>query len=187
MPQRAPSAGMRFDALPLQDAHDRHLAVIEAAAGARSKCKFEPALGVFVLDSVLPLGLSFPYSFGFLPSTLGEDGDPLDVLVLLDEALPPGSVIPTRLLGILEATQIQDRKAKRNDRLLAVADSSDRYANMRRLADVSTHVRERIAAFFVTYNREKGREFRPLAWRERKAALAAVARGHAAWQRREAR
>ena len=175
---------MRFDALPLQDADGRYLAVIEAAPGARSKCKFEPAYGAFVLHSVLPLGLSFPYAFGFLPSTLGEDGDPLDVLILLDESLAPGSVVPTRLVGMLEAKQAKGRRRVRNDRLLAVADVGDRYREVQALTDIAVRVRDRIAEFFVAYHALKGDEFTPLAWRGRKSAHAAAAKGHVLWRRR---
>ena len=59
-----------------------------------------------MLSGVLPLGLSFPYDFGFLPSRrYGDDGDPLDVLVLADEAMPPGTVAPCRIVGVIEAEQ----------------------------------------------------------------------------------
>ena len=61
--------------LPLRTREGHLHAVIEASAGSRNKFKFDPRLGVFVLHSVLPLGTSFPYDFGFLPSTCGEDGD----------------------------------------------------------------------------------------------------------------
>ena len=69
------------------------LAVIEASANSRCKFKFEPALGAFVLESLLPTGTSFPYAFGFVPCTLGDDGDPLDVVVLTDEVPPVDTVI----------------------------------------------------------------------------------------------
>ena len=84
MPGRAESRRLALDRLPLRAQQGVYHAVIEAPAGSRNKCKFEPALGVMVLHKVLPLGLSYPYSFGFIPRTEGDDGDPLDVLVLMD-------------------------------------------------------------------------------------------------------
>ncbi len=110
--------------LPAIDDKGRLLAVIEAAAGSRNKLKFDPATGVLALHTMLPLGASFPYAFGFVPSTLGEDGDPLDVMVFLDEQVPPGVVVRCRLVGVILATQTKDGASMRNDRLLAVADKS---------------------------------------------------------------
>jgi inorganic pyrophosphatase len=71
-----------------------YVAVIEAMQGSRNKLKYEPALGVFKLHAVLPLGTAFPYDFGFILGTLGDDGDPLDVLVFMDEAAPASTVVP---------------------------------------------------------------------------------------------
>ena len=88
-----------LDALPARNEAGLWLAVIEATQGTRHKLKYRPEWRAFVLSGVLPLGLSFPYDFGFLPSTRGDDGDPLDVLVLADEAMPPGTVAPCRLVG----------------------------------------------------------------------------------------
>jgi len=107
--------------LPVQDESGRYLAIVEAKAGSRNKYKYEPRLGVLTLHRVLPLGTSFPYSFGFIPSTKGEDGDPLDVVLFMDEAAEPGTVVPCRLAGILVATQSEGGKTVRNDRLLAIA------------------------------------------------------------------
>src|SRR5215471_878934 len=82
--------------------------VIDTPKGSRNKYKFNEQHGDWRLSKVLPLGMTFPYDFGFLPSTRGEDGDPLDVLVLLDEPAFPGCVVPARLIGILEAAQTQE-------------------------------------------------------------------------------
>jgi hypothetical protein len=101
----APASPPSLDALPLRDPGGDWLAVIEASQGSRHKFKYKAAWRAFELSGVLPLGMSFPYDFGFLPSTLGDDGDPLDVLVLADEALPPGSVVPCRIVGVIEAEQ----------------------------------------------------------------------------------
>src|SRR5438105_14263034 len=82
-------------------------AVIEAPRGSRCKYKYDEQAGVFRLNKLLPLGASFPYDFGFVPSTRGADGDPLDLLVLSDEPLALGSVVPVRLVGVLRATQTE--------------------------------------------------------------------------------
>ncbi len=184
MPSRKKDAGMHLSRLPLKDDQDRYLAVIEAAAGSRNKCKFEPAYGALVLHSVLPLGYSFPYAFGFLPSTRAEDGDPIDVLVLLDEPVPPGTVVPARLVGILEAEQTEDGETLRNDRLLAVADKSECYGEVHKLKDVAADVLKRIEQFFIFYHGEKHVEFRPLGWHGADAAESAAAKAHKAYRRK---
>ncbi len=96
--------------------------VIETPKGSRNKYAYDGELAVFTLGGVLPAGAVFPFDFGFVPSTLGEDGDPLDVLLLLDESVPPGCLVKARLIGAIEAKQTEpDGKQMRNDRLLAVA------------------------------------------------------------------
>lgn len=77
--------------------------VIETPRGHRNKYSFDHELGLFRLGGVLTAGAVFPFDFGFLPGTLAADGDPLDVLVLMDEPAFPGCLIPARLLGAIEA------------------------------------------------------------------------------------
>jgi len=180
----ASDAGMQLSRLPLQDEKGCYLAVIEAAAGSRNKCKFEPDYGALVLHTVLPLGVSFPYAFGFIPSTHADDGDPIDVLVLLDEPVQPGTVVPARLLGILEAEQTEDGETVRNDRVLAVAEKSECYRQVHGLKNVDKHVLRRIERFFVFYHGEQGVEFRPLGWRGKTTAAAAVQKAHKAYGKR---
>src|SRR5437764_14661059 len=96
--------------------------VIETPKGSRNKFKCDPQSGSFELSKVLPRGSVFPFDFGFIPSTTGDDGDPLDVLVLMDEPVPAGCKIAARLLGVIEAEQTSDGETERNDRLMAVAE-----------------------------------------------------------------
>ena len=169
---------LTLESLPVQDEDGAWLAVIEATQGTRHKLKYQAEWKAFVLSGVLPLGLSFPYDFGFLPSTLGDDGDPLDVLVFADEAIPPGTVVPCRIVGIVEAEQ-QDRgkEAERNDRLIAIAEPSHRYGECRELGDIAGGVLAEIEQFFVAYNAQKGGRFEPLARRGAAEALRVVEDG----------
>ncbi len=174
-----PASTTTLETLPTRDDEGAWLAVIEASQGTRHKLKYTPEWNAFVLSGVLPVGLAFPYDFGFLPSTLGDDGDPLDVLVLADEAMPPGAVVPCRVVGVIEAEQ-HDRDAKepkRNDRLLAVALKSHRHGDCRRLKDLPTNVLDEIEQFFVAFNASKGGSFRPLARRGVDAATRLVEQG----------
>src|SRR5215213_9695961 len=96
--------------------------IIETPKGSRNKFNYDEGLGVFRLGGVLPAGAVFPFDFGFVPSTLGGDGDPLDVLLLMDEPAFPGCLVEARLLGVVEAEQTErGGERTRNDRLVAVA------------------------------------------------------------------
>jgi inorganic pyrophosphatase len=79
--------------------------VIETPKGSRNKYSFDPEQHIFVLKAALPAGMSFPYDFGFVPQTLAQDGDPLDVLVLMDEPAFPGCALLVRLIGVIEGEQ----------------------------------------------------------------------------------
>ena len=117
-------------------------AVIEIPTNERNKYELDKELGVFRLDRVLSSAVHYPGDSGFLPRTFGDDGDPLDVLVLADEALPPGAVVPCRIVGVIEAEQHDEGEAetKRNDRLLAVAVRSHRHGDCCELDDLPANV-----------------------------------------------
>jgi inorganic pyrophosphatase len=91
--------------------------VIETPKGSRNKYAFDEKQRVFGLKKVFPAGMEFPYDFGFVPSTLAGDGDPTDVLVLMDEPAFPGCVLQCRIIGIIEGVQGKKKKLERNDRL----------------------------------------------------------------------
>jgi len=128
--------------------------VIETPKGSRNKFKYDPGSDRFKLSKVLPEGMVFPYDFGFVPATKGSDGDPIDVLVLVDEPTFPGCLLECRLIGILEAEQeAMDQKKKRNDRLIAVAQQSLLFAEISHLRDLNQTVLKQIEAFFVNYQK----------------------------------
>ena len=137
--------------------------IIETPKGSRNKFDYEPDLGVFELAGVLAEGSSFPYDFGFVPSTLGEDGDPLDILVLLDQSAPVGCLVSARLIGVIEADQTErDGQTTRNDRLLAVATRAHTHSDVNTLEDLRPKMVEEIEHFFSSYNEIKGKTFRPI-------------------------
>jgi len=136
--------------------------VVDTPKGSRNKYKFDEKRGLWRLSKVLPQGLSFPHDFGFLPSTRGEDGDPLDVLLLMDDPAFPGCVVPARLIGVLEAEQTEDGKTVRNDRLVAVVETPYNPPEFRSLEEVSRQRLDEIEYFFVSYNEMEGRQFKPL-------------------------
>lgn len=136
--------------------------IIETPKGSRNKFAFDPEQKVFALRKVLPAGMVFPYDFGFLPQTIAEDGDPLDVLLLMDEPAFPGVVVRARLIGIIEGEQLEDKKKTRNDRLLAVAEANHMYANIKDPKDLPGQFLHELEEFFVNYHRLEGKQYKLL-------------------------
>ncbi len=141
---------------------DLHV-IIDTPKDSRNKYKFDEKLGLFKLGGVLPVGAFFPFDFGYIPSTLGGDGDPIDVLVLMDEPAFVGCLIPSRLIGVIAAEQTEeDGKTETNDRLIAVAANSRTHTDIKSLDDLNETLIAEIEHFFVSYNEAKGKEFKPL-------------------------
>jgi inorganic pyrophosphatase len=141
------------------------MAVIETPGGSRNKFKYDEDLGFYTLSGVLPEGMVFPHAFGFVPNTQAADGDPEDILILMDEPTFTGGVVPTRIIGVMEAEQIEDGKSERNDRLIAVANHSRDYSDVKSLDDLNSNMLKQIEQFFITYNKEKGKKFKVLRMR----------------------
>jgi inorganic pyrophosphatase len=95
--------------------------VIETPKNSRLKYKFDHQSGLFKVHRVLPLGLHFPFNFGFVPDTQAADGDPADVLLIMDEIVYPGCGVECRFIGVIEAEQTSRGRAYRNDRIIAAA------------------------------------------------------------------
>jgi inorganic pyrophosphatase len=172
--------------LPTFDSETDELqAVIETPRGSRIKFDFDPKTTQFKLGGILPEGMVFPYEFGFLPSTKGGDGDPLDILVLIDAPTSMGCVLTARLLGVIEAEQTEQdqRKACRNDRLIAVATHAHIHGDAKKLSDINSDLLDEIEDFFVFYNRERGKLFRPLGRYGPKRAMKLVNKGMKAYKR----
>jgi inorganic pyrophosphatase len=152
--------------LPVRDRATGDLTVVvETAKGSHNKYKYDPQARTLQLAAVLAEGLSFPYDFGFVPSTVGEDGDPLDVLVFLDHGVPPLTVVMARPIGVLEVRQrLQgEKKWKRNDRFLAVATHAHAHQHLTALTDLRPHLLDEVEAFFVQYAGFNGKQLEVLA------------------------
>jgi inorganic pyrophosphatase len=159
--------------------------VVETPRGSGNKLKYDAELGVYRLDRVLPAGMAFPFDFGFIPGTLADDGDPLDVIVLLDSPVHPGCIVLARLIGVLEAEQ-QDGGVgpwQRNDRLVAVAGGPKGHASLHSLRDVDPFRLDAIGSFFGSYHALDGDNFRVIGRKGIRAAEAAMRRAATADRR----
>jgi inorganic pyrophosphatase len=134
-------------------------AIVETPKGRQCKFDYDPVSGLFELAGLLPTGMSFPLAFGFIPSTVGEDGDPIDVLVLAEEDLPIGCLLSVRLLGVIEAEQTEEGQTVRNDRLVARAMHSRLFGDIAEVADLGEAFTNELGQFFTAYNTLKGKSF----------------------------
>lgn len=151
--------------------------IIETPQNSRSKFDYHWPTGLFELAAVLPAGLAFPLSFGFVPGTLGGDGDPLDMLVLSDESLPVGTLVWVKLLGVMESEQTEKGKTVRNDRLIGKVDESHTWADVNAIDQLGASFTEDLTRFFETYNALRDREYRMIGCRGPDVACALIERG----------
>ena len=135
-------------------------AIIETPKGSRNKFDYDPDSRLFMLGGLLPEGMMFPFDFGFIPSTLGEDGDPLDILVLMDAPAHVGCLIDVRIIGVIEAEQTENGTTESNDRLVGVAVHSYDHQDMESIKDVSKTLLDQLEAFFISYNKQRGKKFK---------------------------
>jgi inorganic pyrophosphatase len=159
-------------------------AVVETPKGHRGKYDYDPKLRTFRLKTMLPDGMSFPMDFGFVPSTLADDGDPTDVMILSDEPSPTGSLLDVRLIGVIEAEDEEDGKTERNDRLLGVAAVSHLYADVKQPTDLGDDFIDNLVQFWVNKDRLEGKAFRCLGVRGPREAAELVKRTAKAAQKK---
>ena len=139
------------------------LTVVETPKGCRNKYAFNPELGLFELRRVLPRGMLFPYDFGFVPATTADDGDPLDVLLMLEDSAPQGCIVRVRAIGAIEARQREaNGEWERNDRIIAVAAHDKLHADLKSVKELNPKILDEIEAFFRDYNEQEGKEFEPI-------------------------
>ena len=148
--------------------------VLETPKGAPYKLKYDEETGTFRVHKAMPLGFVFPFNFGFIPGTMGGDGDPLDVLLLTEYVMPAGAVVLGQLIAVLEAVQIENKKKEKNDRLIAVPMDDVERKPMQPAVDFNAGLKSALVEFFVKYNELEGRTFRPLGYASAKRAMHAV-------------
>jgi|SRR6266567_5139966 len=154
--------------------------VVETPRLARVKLAYDPDLECFVMSRALMLGLAYPYDWGFLPSTLGEDGDPLDVLIMHDAETSPGLVLRCHIAGALKVVQTAEGRTVRNDRFIAVPDHDHRAKILVDARDLPKAVRSEIKQFFVASVATEDKELKFLGWAGPKEAMKLIKDGEKA-------
>lgn len=145
-------------------------AVIESPKGTENKYEYDVKKKAIVLDRVLYSAVHFPGDYGFLPRTLDEDGDPLDILVLVTSPTFPGCIMTARPVGLLRMLDGD----KRDDKILAVPTTDPRYAEVHDLSDLPEHILKEIAYLFETYKVLEGKQVKVLGWERAESAKAVI-------------
>jgi len=151
-------------------------AIVETPRGSTCKLDFDPKLRVFTLAKPLMAGLTYPYDWGFIPSTKAQDGDPLDVLVIHDAQTYPGVVLRCRPIGILEVEQTSKGKKERNDRVFAVPDRSPLETDLKDIRNLPSRAHEELERFFRATNALEDKELEFLGWGGPKQATKTIKR-----------
>lgn len=134
--------------------------IIETPAHSNVKYTYDNNCQAFRLKKVLAHGLSFPFDFGFIPDTIAEDGDPLDVMVLSEFTTFPGCVVDARLIGCLLAEQGTGEHLIANHRYLAVTEISRQFENIQSIEELPEELLRQIEQFFIAYITAEGKELR---------------------------
>ncbi len=169
--------------LPLFDADGNPRVVVEVPCGSTVKLKYDATLNLFEWSRGLPAGVSFPFDFGFLPQTLGDDGDAVDAVVLGEAGAFPGIVVRSRIIGALEVTQRRDGiPPKRNDRIIAVPINEHRMSHIGTIRDLPERVLEEIEAFFAASLAVTEKEVSFDGWASAEQAAVLIKQAHARYQ-----
>jgi inorganic pyrophosphatase len=145
--------------------------VVEIPEGSRNKYEYDKSLNVFRLDRVLHSPIYYPGDYGFMPQTLAEDGDPLDVLILVVQPTFPGCLVVARPIGLLR--MIDDGKP--DDKILAVPVGEPEYAGIHSHAQIFPHKLRTISHFFETYKLLEGKKTSTDGWDDGAAARRSIA------------
>lgn len=134
--------------------------IVEIPKGSQNKYEYDKENNIFRLDRVLFSPLHYPGDYGIIPRTLGEDGDPLDALVLVTSPNYPGTLVESRPLGILKMTD----SGKKDSKILCVPKRDERFSGISDIKDLQKHTLKEIAHFFQVYKELEGKKVKIRGW-----------------------
>ncbi|WP_407177608.1 inorganic diphosphatase [Bradyrhizobium sp. STM 3562] len=150
--------------------------MVETPRGSRCKIEFNPKLNAFTLAKPLFVGLTYPYDWGFIPSTRAEDGDPFDVMIIHEAATHPGMVLRCRPIGVIEVLQKTNGAKKRNDRILAIPDRSPFEGELQDVRHLPPAALDELQQFFIATDALKQKRLEFLGWRGPSHAMKLIRR-----------
>jgi inorganic pyrophosphatase len=146
--------------------------IVETPRGSNIKLKYEPALGLFTVSRALPLGMSYPFDWGFVSGTRSEDGDPLDALALQSSATYPGVMLPCRALAVVDVEQNgKGGKRVQNPRLILMPNWHDQLGELEKVKDLPKRLKAEIELFFLSTTFFTDKQAKIAGWRGSKAAM----------------
>jgi inorganic pyrophosphatase len=157
--------------------------VIEIPRGSRLKYEVDKATGLLRLDRVLYSAVHYPANYGFIPRTHAEDGDPLDILVLMQEPVEPLTIVRARPLGGLR--MVDDKGG--DDKIVAVCVDDPAYADYTTLDQLPSHVMRELDRFFRDYKTLEEKLVEVDRFYDQQRAIAIIAESRAAYERGEGR
>lgn len=158
------------EVVPGPNAPEVVYAVIEIPRGSRNKYEYDKDMESFALDRVLYSPFTYPAEYGLIPQTIYDDGDPMDIMVLMDQPTFTGCVIESRPIGLMKMIDGGDA----DDKVLAVPKDDPRFKDINDISDVPSHLLEEIAHFFKEYKHLEGKSTEVMGWENKEAALAAI-------------
>jgi inorganic pyrophosphatase len=167
---------MNLEKLPTRSKDGAFHVVVESPRGSQVKLKYKPELGAFTVSRPLMLGLTYPFDWGFVPSTRADDGDAVDAMLLWEVPTSPGVVVPCRAVAVVRVEQdaSDSSRRQRNDRVLAVPMASARGDEIRGPEDIAERVRKELERFFVLATGFSGKNPKVLGWGDGKEAEALI-------------
>ena len=169
---------MTLSEIPALADDDTFHVVVEAPRGSTLKLKYEPRWQAMSVSRPLPLGVAYPFDWGFVPSTRAADGDPLDAMLLWDVPSYPGVIVACRAIGVLHVEQNltnHDPSVRiRNDRIIAIPCEARREHALADVAELPARVRAELEQFAIAATALEGKDVRIVGWGDADAALTLV-------------
>lgn len=153
-------------------------AVVEVPKGSRNKYEYSKRAGVIKLDRVLYSPLHYPGDYGFIPQSYFEDGDPMDILVMMNEPTFPGCVIEARPVGMFKMID----KGEPDYKVLAVPATDPHFTDYHKLEDLPQHFHKEVGHFFMVYKHLQGATVENLGWVSRDETLEAISSSMASYR-----
>jgi len=158
-------------------------AFIEIPAGSKVKYEYDEKTETMYVDRILYSSIQYPHNYGFIPETLGEDGDPLDILVIMQEPVFPGCYLKAKVIGIMHMTD----QGEVDDKIIAVHANDPDYSHVEDLTDLPTHRLLEIKSFFNDYKKNENKHVDASHYNPKKEAYRVIREGHEAFLRAKER
>lgn len=157
---------------------DEFIAVIEIPKGSKQKYELDKKTGLLILDRILYTSTHYPANYGFIPHTLADDGDPLDVLVLCSESLLPLSLLKVYPIGVITMND----NGKNDEKIIAIPFTDPNYNSYKTIADLPKHVFDEMQHFFSVYKQLEGKNTAVNTVRGREDAIAIIEKSLASYK-----